>query len=217
MHSPTEENYLKALYNLADENSEISLNELGKALDVSAPTANSMVKRLDERGYVKYQKYKPLKLTREGKKAAALIIRKHRLTEMYLVEHMGFGWEEVHDIAEQMEHLQSPEFFERMDEIMGHPTIDPHGSPIPDKQGRVIAPEYSALADIPPGTTVELRALTHSSDDFLIFLNSKDLKLGTSIHVVHREPFDRSLTVSYDGVETIFSHEVAKRLLVEST
>ncbi len=203
------------MYNLADNRSEVSLSELGNALGVSAPTANSMVKRLDERGYINYRKYKPLKLTAAGRKAAALIIRKHRLTEMYLVEHMGFGWEEVHDIAEQMEHLQSPDLFARMDEIMGHPSIDPHGSPIPDKQGRVEFREYSKLSEIEQGLTVRLCALTHSSDDFLVYLNSKNLKLGSLITIVHRETFDRSLTVAYDGRETMLSHDVCERLLVD--
>ena len=214
MPSPTEENYLKAIYNLADDTAEVSLSDLGNALGVSAPTANSMVKRLNDRGYVEYRKYKPLKLTDAGRNAAALIIRKHRLTEMYLVEQMGFGWEEVHDIAEQMEHVQSPVLFERMDELMGFPRIDPHGSPIPDKHGRVEFQEYHRLSEIPSGKRVRLRALTHSSDDFLVYLNSKRLKLGAEIEVIHREAFDRSLTVAYDGRETMLSHEVCERLLV---
>ncbi|HLV53086.1 MAG TPA: metal-dependent transcriptional regulator [Cryomorphaceae bacterium] len=215
MPSPTEENYLKAIYNLADDRSEVSLSELGNVLGVSTPTVNSMAKRLDEQGYVLYRKYKPLKLTESGKIIAAQIIRKHRLTEMYLVEHMGFGWEEVHDIAEQMEHVQSPALFERMDEIMGYPTIDPHGSPIPDKHGKVAFQEYLKLSEIEVGKTVKLCALTHSSDDFLVFLNGKGLKLGTLMTVLHRESFDRSMTISYDGRETMVSHDVSDRLLVE--
>jgi DtxR family Mn-dependent transcriptional regulator len=138
MASQTEENYLKALFSLADEKGEISVSELSRILEVSMPTANSMVKNLHEQGLVHYEKYKPLSLTLKGKKEAALIIRKHRLTEMYLVEKMGFGWEKVHEIAEQIEHIKSTAFFDRMDELLGHPTIDPHGSPIPDKHGRVI-------------------------------------------------------------------------------
>ena len=133
MHSYTEENYLKALFNLANEMGEVSANELSKHLEIKMPTVNSMMKKLSEKKLVYYESYKPFKLTEKGKKEAGLVIRKHRLTEMFLVEKMDFGWEQVHVIAEQIEHIKSPEFFEKMDQMLGFPTIDPHGSPIPDK------------------------------------------------------------------------------------
>ena len=135
MISQTEENYLKALFTLTNAKGEASVNELSKHLDIKMPTVNSMMKRMADKGFVLYESYKPLKLTEKGKKEAALILRKHRLAEMYLVEKMGFGWEEVHDIAEQIEHLKSPIFFEKMDELLGYPKVDPHGSPIPDING----------------------------------------------------------------------------------
>ena len=217
MPSQTKENYLKALYNLADRNGEVSVSQLSKEMGVSAPTVNSMVRKLQEKGWVRYEKYKPLHLTKSGRKAAALIIRKHRITEMFLVERMGFGWEEVHDIAEEMEHIHSEILFERMDEILGYPTIDPHGSPIPDKDGKVILREYQKLAEVAPGTTVRLCALTNSSSEFLLFLNSKTLELGVEIRIIEREPFDQSLTVSYGNLESIMlSREVCERLLVET-
>ena len=179
MPSVTKENYLKALYLLADKKGEISLTQLGKTLSVSIPTVNSMVKKLGEVGLVVYKKYKPLQLTRQGKKTASLIIRKHRLTEMFLVEKMGFGWEEVHEIAEEIEHINSAKLFERMDDILGYPTVDPHGSPIPDKNGQVALKEYQPLSGVPAGDKVRLCALTRSSSEFLVFLNQKELKLGT--------------------------------------
>src|SRR6187402_3294352 len=129
MHSYTEENYLKALFNMANDKGEVSPNELSKRLEIKMPTVNSMVKKLAEKKMVHYESYKPVRLTDKGKKEAGLIIRKHRLTEMYLVEKMGFGWEQVHEIAEQVEHLQSPLFFDKIDELLGFPKIDPHGSP----------------------------------------------------------------------------------------
>src|SRR5579864_5819241 len=133
MISLTEENYLKALFNLASDAGEVNVNELSKQLDIKMPTVTSMMKKLAEKELVHYESYKPLKLSEKGKKEAGLIIRKHRLTEMFLVEKMGFGWEEVHEIAEQVEHIQSVGFFTKMDELLGFPGIDPHGSPIPDK------------------------------------------------------------------------------------
>jgi DtxR family Mn-dependent transcriptional regulator len=217
MASPTEENYLKALFNLANEKGEISVSDLGNMLRVSTPTVNSMVKKLHEQGLLTYEKYRPLSLTNKGKKEAALIIRKHRLTEMFLVEKMGFGWEAVHEIAELIEHIKSPDFFDRMDEILGHPTNDPHGSPIPDKNGRIVWKSYQKLGDCKPGAVVKLAALTNSSEEFLKYLNDKKLSLGLSIKIDSIERFDGSMTVSYlKNQRQTLSAVVCEKLLVES-
>lgn len=192
------------------------LSDLSREMGVSTPTANSMVKKLQEQGWVVYEKYKPLELTGRGRKAAALIIRKHRITEMFLVEKMGFGWEEVHDIAEEMEHINSEELFERMDEMLGCPSVDPHGSPIPGKDGTFIMQAFKKLAEVRAGTRVRLCALANSSKDFLLYLNSKKLELGVEMDVLGIEPFDQSMTVSYgDHTLTMLSREVCERLLVE--
>ena len=219
MISQTEENYLKALWNITSNKGEASVNELSKQLDIKMPTVNSMMKRLAEKGLVIYESYKPLKLTEKGKKQAALIIRKHRLTEMYLVEKMGFGWEQVHDIAEQIEHIQSPVFFEKMDELLGFPKIDPHGSPIPDKNGKIEVEQYIRyikLSDCKAGDTVTFMAVSHSSDDLLKYLNSRDLALGSKIKVKSIEPFDDSMTVSYGSKKAeMLSNKVCEKLLVK--
>ena len=138
MYSLTEENYLKALFNIANETGEVNVAVLSKRLDIKMPTVTSMMKKLSEKKLVHYESYKPLHLTEKGKKEAGLIIRKHRLIEMFLVDKMKLGWEDVHDIAEQIEHIQSSVFFEKMDELLGYPKVDPHGSPIPDKNGKVV-------------------------------------------------------------------------------
>jgi DtxR family Mn-dependent transcriptional regulator len=216
MASQTEENYLKALFNLADEQGEISATDLGTILQVSTPTVTSMVRNLCKQGLVNYEKYKPISLTAKGKREAALVIRKHRLTEMFLVEKMGFGWEVVHEIAEQIEHIQSPAFFDRMDELLGNPTVDPHGSPIPDKNGKIVWKSYQKLSDCKPGDTVKLSALTHSSEDFLIFLNSKKLHLGVVIKIESIERYDGSMTISYlKKHREVLSQVVCEKLLVE--
>lgn len=216
MHSYTEENYLKALFNLSAEKGEVTVNEVSKELGIKMPTVNSMIKKLAEKKLVQYESYKPLRLTEKGKREAALIIRKHRLTEMFLVQQMGFGWDEVHEIAEQIEHLQSPAFFEKMDALLGYPKTDPHGSPIPDKTGKMEWLEYEKLSSCKPGDTVMLSAVLQSSDEFLKFLNSRELKLGQKIKVKRIEKFDSSMTVSY-GKKTneMLSHTVSERLLVE--
>ena len=216
MGSPTEENYLKALFKLADEEGHINISELSEAMGVSMPTANSMVKKLDVQGWLKYEKYKPLTITQNGKKRASLIIRKHRLTEMFLVEKMGFSWENVHEIAEQVEHVQSEVFFDRMDELLGYPKIDPHGSPIPDKEGKTENQELIRLSKCVAGQTVTLRALCKSDVGLLNFLNAKSLTLGTDIKLVSKEPYDGSINVEYDNdhKETL-SHVISENLLVE--
>lgn len=215
MASTTEENYLKALYNISNNQGEVSISDLAQSLKVSMPTANSMVKSLQKSDWVIYEKYKPVALTPKGQKEAALIIRKHRLTEMFLVKKMGFGWEEVHEVAEQIEHIHAPKFFERMDEMLGHPTIDPHGSPIPDNQGRIKEFSYTPLSSCKPGQTVQLTALTNSSTEFLEFLNSRKLALGTELKVLSREAYDLSLVVSYKNhPQETLSEKVSERLLV---
>jgi DtxR family transcriptional regulator, Mn-dependent transcriptional regulator len=216
MHSYTEENYLKALFNLSSEKGEVSANELSKQLGIKMPTVNSMMKKLAEKKLVHYESYKPLRLTEKGKKEAGLIIRKHRLTEMFLVQKMSFGWEAVHEIAEQLEHLHSPHFFEKMDEMLGYPKIDPHGSPIPDKTGKIDWMHYEKLNDCKAGETVRLAAVIHTTDEFLKFLNSRELYLGLKIKIKSVEKFDSSMVVAYHkkNAETL-SHTVCERLLVE--
>ncbi len=215
MFSQTEENYLKSLYALAEQKGEVNISELGKLLNVSLPTVNSMVKNLKKQGLVNYEKYKPISLTEKGKKEAALVIRKHRLTEMYLVNKMGFGWEEVHEIAEQLEHIHSPVLFNRIDELLGFPKIDPHGSPIPDSDGKIVFVSHIKLSDCQPGEKVKLIALAHSSADFLKFLNNRELSLGTKLEIKSVEQFDGSMTISYNSHSSeVFSRIICERLLV---
>lgn len=215
MISQTEENYLKVLYNLVSLKGEASVNDISKQLDIKMPTVNSMMKRLAEKELVVYESYKPLKLTDEGKKLAALIIRKHRLTEMYLVDKMGFGWEEVHHIAEQIEHIQAPEFFEKMDELLGFPKVDPHGSPIPDAEGNIASDSYLKLSDCEVGDTVTFMAVQPSSEELLKFLTSRDLSLGLELKVKQIEPFDGSMVISYGNKDNeMLSSKVCDKLLV---
>lgn len=216
MNSLAEENYLKALFLLSNERGEVNVNDLSKHLDIKMPTVTSMMKRLSAKKLVNYESYKPLKLTESGKKEAALVIRKHRLTEMYLVEKMGFGWDQVHEIAEQIEHIQAPEFFAKMDELLGFPKLDPHGSPIPDKNGKMLRIDYVKLSSCKPGDKVLLSAVINTSADFLQFLNSRNLSLGLKLEILSVEPIDSTMVVKYKNKpsETL-SHKVCDSLLVE--
>jgi DtxR family Mn-dependent transcriptional regulator len=216
MYSLTEENYLKALFNIANETGEVNVAVLSKRLDIKMPTVTSMMKKLSEKKLVHYESYKPLHLTEKGKKEAGLIIRKHRLIEMFLVDKMKLGWEDVHDIAEQIEHIQSSVFFEKMDELLGYPKVDPHGSPIPDKNGKVVWKEYNKLSDCKVGETVKLAAVINTSTDFLKFLNTREMGLGLKIKIKSIEPFDKSIIISYGKRQAeALSNVVCERLLVE--
>lgn len=215
MNSFTEENYLKAMFNLSSKSGEVTVNELSKTLNIKMPTVNSMVKKLTAKGFLNYESYKPIQLTELGEKEALLIIRKHRLTEMFLVEKMGFGWEEVHEVAEQIEHIHSPKFFAKMDELLDFPTVDPHGSPIPDASGKIRWKTYETLNQFEPGDTVKLVAVTHSNDEFLKYLNSKSITLETQIEILEKEKFDQNMTVQFNGQKVVLSAKASEKLLVE--
>ncbi|MBD8346710.1 metal-dependent transcriptional regulator [Dysgonomonas sp. HGC4] len=213
--SPTEENYLKNLFYLENKLGEATVNELSKSLDIKMSTVNSMMKKFAEKGLVHYESYKPLKLTEKGRQEAALILRKHRLTEMFLYEKMGLGWEEVHSIAEQIEHINSVVFFDRMDELLNHPHIDPHGSPIPDKKGNIPQIDYHRLSDCKIGEVVTFSAVIDSSEDFLNYLSKRSLVLGTQLNINSVENFDGSMTISYQDTKAdVLSKFVCDRLLV---
>lgn len=216
MNSLTKENYLKALFNLSNETGEVNVNDLSKHLGIKMPTATSMMKKLSEMKLVHYESYRPLRLTDKGRAEAGKIIRKHRLTEMFLVERMGFGWEEVHQIAEQVEHIHSPDFFMRMDELLGKPKFDPHGSPIPDAEGKIEWTKYEKLCDCLPGDKFKVCAVVSATDDFLRFLNSRQIKLGIVIHVLEKESFDGILKVKYGERDNeAISQIAAERILGE--
>ncbi|UOE40980.1 metal-dependent transcriptional regulator [Chryseobacterium suipulveris] len=215
MISLTEENYLKAIFHLINEENSVTINELSKFLNVKMPSVNNMMKKFADKKWVIYESYKPLRITESGKREAALVVRKHRLTEMFLVEKMNFGWENVHKIAEQLEHVHSEIFFDKMDEILNYPKFDPHGEPIPDKDGNIIAQDLQKLSKCEKGDRVTFSSVTSSNDDFLNFLNAKKLELSKTIKVIEIENYDRSMTVEIDGKETILSKTVTEKILVK--
>ena len=212
----SEENYLKAIFHLIDGQNQVTVNEISKFLNIKMPSVNSMMKKFADKNWVIYESYKPLTITKEGKIQASMVVRKHRLTEMFLVEKMGFGWEQVHEIAEQIEHLKSELFFDKIDELLNYPKVDPHGSPIPDKNGEIIEHNYKKLSECKEGEIFRFKSISESTKEFLYFLNQKNLALDTEIEILFKEEFDRSLTVKYLGKTEVFSHIVGEKLLVES-
>ena len=216
MISLTEENYLKAIFHLRNDDNTVTINELSKFLNVKMPSVNNMMKKFALKNWVIYETYKPLKVTFEGKKQAALIVRKHRLTEMFLVEKMNIGWENVHEIAEQLEHVHSDLFFDKMDEMLQHPKLDPHGEPIPDKEGNIIALDLQKLSSCKVGEQILFSSVTVSDDDFLTYLNSKELELGKRLEIVEIEKYDQSMTIlREDGCTITLSKMVCDKILVK--
>ncbi len=211
----TEENYLKALFHLVDNEGKVTINELSKFLNVKMPSVNNMMKKFAEKKWVIYETYKPLIVTASGKREAALVVRKHRLTEMFLVKKMNFGWENVHEIAEQLEHVHSQIFFDKMDEILDYPKFDPHGEPIPDKDGNIIAQDLQKLSNCEEGETVVFASVTLSDDAFLTYLNDRKLLLNTKVKIIKIESFDKSMTLEIDGNKEILSKKATEKILVK--
>lgn len=214
MKSLTEENYLKAIFHLVDEENCFTINELSKLLNVKMPSVNSMMKKFVQKNWVIYESYKPIKLTDLGKKEAALIVRKHRLTEMFLVEKMGFDWESVHEIAEQLEHVHSEVFFDKMDELLNNPKVDPHGEPIPNKEGNIIEQNFLKLSKCKVNDKVILASVTESSDDFLTYLSSRNMNLNSQITILEIEKYDQSMSILCNGEIKILSKIVCDKILV---
>ncbi len=216
MISLTEENYLKAIFHLLAADDTVTINELSKLLKVKMPSVNNMMKKFAQKGWVIYESYKPLLITSEGKKQAALVVRKHRLTEMFLVEKMNFGWENVHEIAEQLEHVQSEIFFDKMDELLNYPNYDPHGEPIPNKEGNIIERDLRTLSNCEEQETVKFKSVTVSDQAFLQFLNSKELELGEQLFIQHLEPYDASMTIKKENGQAVtLSKIVCDKILVK--
>ncbi len=216
MYSPSEENYLKAIFMLGRKTDKaVNTNQLSKRLNAKASSITDMVKKLSDKDLVDYEKYKGVSLTLTGERIALSILRKHRLWETFLVEKLHFSWDEVHEIAEQLEHIQSRELVNRLDEFLGFPEMDPHGDPIPDKNGRMIYRESQILSTLPVGTKVILVGLKDSSDAFLRYLDSRGLVLGDALEIQAEEVYDRSLQIKKANRIIILSEMAANNLLVK--
>jgi len=216
MFTLSEENYLKAIYHLeADSKKGISTNAIAKSLETKASSVTDMVKKLSEKEVVLYKKYQGVTLTELGKKTAANIVRKHRLWEVFLVERLNFSWDEVHEVAEQLEHIKSPKLINQLDALLGFPKYDPHGDPIPDKEGNVNTVDKILLATLNKNETGVCVGVNDSSSEFLRFLDKKKITLGKKITVLEKEDFDDSLSIEIDGEKLSISKKIANNLYIK--
>lgn len=218
MFSQSEENYLKAIYHLGLSSSKgISTNSIAKRLDTKASSVTDMIKKLSVKKVLEYKKYQGVTLTDFGKKTAANIIRKHRLWEVFLVEKLKFSWDEVHDVAEQLEHIKSSKLIDELDAFLEFPKQDPHGDPIPDKDGNLHQIKKRLLASMEPGEVGICVGVKDSSSAFLQFLDKQKIALGKKIEVISKETFDDSLTIKIETRELSISNKIANNLYIQTT
>ncbi|WP_303311451.1 metal-dependent transcriptional regulator [Hymenobacter sp. BT730] len=217
MPSFTEENYLKAIYKLSEAapGTDVSTNSIAESLQTRPASVTDMLRRLGEKGLLHYQRYRGVSLSEEGRRLALLTIRKHRLWEVFLVEKLGFTWDEVHDVAEEMEHLQSPLLIRRLDEYLGFPQTDPHGDPIPAEDGSVHHPRHRLVADLRTGEHGTVVAVGNTTVPFLQYLDKIGLRLGCYLEVIDKIHFDNSLQIKINNTSIqLLSAEVSRNLYV---
>lgn len=214
MFSFTEENYLKSIYHLSVHGSlEVSTNAISDSINTKPASVSDMLRKLSQKGVVNYVKYQGVSLTDEGKKQALEVIRKHRLWEVFLVEKLKFNWDEVHDIAEQLEHIQSKILIKRLDEFLGYPNYDPHGDPIPSENGDLVPKVQIPLNEVQLKATCLVVGLKETSPLFLQYLDKAGIYIGAKIKVMDIIEFDASREILLDNKKTIsISNEVSKNI-----
>lgn len=216
-HTETEENYLKCILHHSQQGELVSTNTIAGELGTSPASVTDMLKKLQKRQphpLVNYTPYRGVTLTDAGQKVALTIVRKHRLWEVFLVEKLNFSWDNVHDVAEQLEHIDSPELVRAIDQFLGYPKFDPHGDPIPTEDGLIETRDLYPLTDIPPGETVTVAGVRRSDQDFLQYLDRVGLVLDARVQVVERLAFDDSLQLQVHDRDLIASGNVARNVLV---
>lgn len=219
MHlSLTEEDYLKAIYQLSDHQRDkfISTNDIARKIDISAASVSDMLKKLSQKELINYVKYQGVQLTEEGKKMAIYIIRKHRLWETFLVEKLKFSWEEVHEIAEQLEHIHSPALISKLDAFLDFPTYDPHGDPIPNEKGEITLSKRIILKDAPLNKELKVVAVEENSTQFLKYLNKIKVNIGTVLKIIEKIEYDESFEIHLvnENKVTMISREVSENIYV---
>jgi DtxR family Mn-dependent transcriptional regulator len=212
----SEENYLKTIYHITSAlGAEVSTNAIAEKMETKASSVTDMLKKLAEKELVVYKKYQGVSLTDKGNLAAKMIVRKHRLWEVFLVDKLQFPWDEVHDIAEQLEHIKSEKLINKLDDFLGNPTEDPHGDPIPDVNGKIIKVEKLLLSELKVNQTGICVGVKDSSAEFLKYLDKNKIALGVTIKVNSIEDFDLSLNVKVDGNGLLISNKIAGNLFVK--
>jgi DtxR family Mn-dependent transcriptional regulator len=216
MLSRSEEDHIKAIHVLLQDGSSAFTKDIAERLGTKASSVTVMLKKLADKGLLKHEPYHGAKLTLKGQAAALKLVRKHRLWETFLVERLGFGWDEVHEVAEQMEHVSSDKLTDSLDDYLGNPRFDPHGDPIPDRHGKVEQRKTKVLTTCTVGERIRVAAVKDPSDPLLHLLDQKGIGIGMVFEVHARQAFDGSLELrGKQGAGRSLSAQVAGQLLVE--
>jgi iron dependent repressor len=211
----SEENYLKTIFHLYDQHQqEVSTNAIAEVMNTKASSVTDMLKKLADKQLINYRKYQGVTLSEEGRSQAIAIIRKHRLWEVFLVEKLQFSWDEVHEIAEELEHIQSDKLIERLDAFLGYPKKDPHGDLIPNKEGEFSEAAQTLLSELKDGDRRTLVAVKNTSKEFLVYLNKMEIALGDTIEVLSKEPFDNSMLLKVNDHKVSLSATVCRNIYV---
>ena len=213
----SEENYLKAIYHLSNHGSlSVSTNAIAEKMETKASSVTDMVKKLAEKDLVNYIKYQGVNLSEQGRLTAVAVIRKHRLWEVFLVNKLNFSWDEVHDVAEQLEHIKSKKLTNELDSFLEFPTHDPHGDPIPDKDGNIQTTDKIALSQVEESKQCICIGVIDSSAQFLKYLDKHQIALGSEIKVISKEAFDESMNIKVNGKELAISKLISNNLYVKT-
>lgn len=214
-YSASEENYLKAIYHLQEADGTATTSELAATLNTKAASVTDMMKKLSAKGLLHYTPYYGFSLSAEGRRTALFIIRRHRLWEYFLSQKLGFDWEEVHPLAEELEHVSSKKLIDRLDEYLGYPAYDPHGDPIPNRRGKLAPRHHRPLSAWPLNQPAEVCQVTNQSAEMLELLRHKSIGIGTRLEVKKHFPFDHSLEVKTKSKTHTLTKELAKCLFVK--
>ena len=214
--TPAEENYLKTIYHLSKvSNKSVTTNAIAEQMDTKPSSVTDMIKKLSEKGLVNHKKYKGVSMTDQGNKFALSIVRKHRLWEVFLLEKLNFAWDEVHEVAEQLEHVQSDKLIEKLDQHLGFPRFDPHGDPIPSKSGKILQVEKVLLSNCNVGEKGIFVGVNSSSVEFLQYLDKLKLVLGDRIEILFKESFDDSFQIATRDKRITISGKAAMNIYIQ--
>ncbi|MEQ3655186.1 MAG: metal-dependent transcriptional regulator [Dokdonia sp.] len=216
MYSLAEENYLKVIFHLQQESKGgVSTNAIAEKMETKPSSATDMVQKLADKELVSYVRYKGARLTDAGKLVAVNIVRKHRLWEVFLVEKLNFHWDEVHEIAEQLEHIKSEVLIEKLDQFLDYPDYDPHGDPIPDKNGNIKSADKRLLSELAKKDKGILVGVRETSAEFLQFLDKRNIAIGTPITILGKEFFDGSMVIQVNREQFFISKKIAENLYIQ--
>lgn len=215
MFSYVEENYLKAIYHLSENGEKsVNTNAIAIELDTTAASVSDMIRKLSKKKAVDYERYKGVKVSEKGKEVALKVIRKHRLWEVFLVQNLKFNWDEVHEVAEQLEHIKSPLLISRLDEFLGFPKYDPHGDPIPDEDGNISTLKKQTLTESAIGDSGTVIGVNDSSSAFLKYLDKVGISIGTQLNIIDKNDFDGSLDLIFGDKNITISPVAAENISI---